>query len=344
MGQPSPTIEGFRAVFRRPGITLAEITWRWSFGAAVLALLTALLFEFLDTLPVSWADRLLLGSRQPFLVSHAVGHILHGSARRAVVSSLIVVAALAIFWILAASFGRVATLRSLVAYFSPDDTEARGGLRSLLALNFLRVALALAAVLALAASGVIAGFASSNSHPNPGMVFLTFTSLALLVGFLWSMLNWFLSVAPLFVLHGGCDVFASVSATMDFCRQRTAPVFWSSTAFTALHAVVFFAATSVVAVPLALAGVAPGWVIVAAVLLLTLIYFAVVDFLYTGRMAAYACILQRPMEEAPVAVSGTTPVAPLAPATQSPGWYRTDDDILSDVPGLSSADKPPDRL
>jgi hypothetical protein len=52
-------------------------------------------------------------------------------------------------------------------------------------------------------------------------------------------------------------------------------------------------------------------------LLVTLLYFAVVDFLYVGRLASYVFLLEEPEPE-------TTAVA----------FVPSDDDILSDVPGL----------
>jgi len=38
MSRVSPTLEGFRATFRRPSLTLAEIAWRWTVGALAWAL------------------------------------------------------------------------------------------------------------------------------------------------------------------------------------------------------------------------------------------------------------------------------------------------------------------
>src|SRR5215831_12272876 len=99
----SPTTEGFRAIFRRPTFSLAEIAWRWSFGAAVVALCTLSFFAYLDTLPVSGTDFLLLRTRHPVLVSHALSHILRGSAARFVVAAALLSTALAVLWILLAS-------------------------------------------------------------------------------------------------------------------------------------------------------------------------------------------------------------------------------------------------
>ena len=74
----------------------------------------------------------------------------------------------------------------------------------------------------------------------------------------------------------------------------------------------FVVATSAAAVPLAFAEVLPAGVVLGGLLLVTLLYFAVVDFLYIGRLAAYVFMLE-------------VPAIPVVPA---------DDDILSDIPGL----------
>src|SRR5450432_1681425 len=99
----SPTAEGFRAVFRRPSLTFAEISWRWCVGATATALFFFGLFEYLSTLPVSGRELLLLRSRQPYLVGQAIVRILHGSANRAVMSLMVAALLLGFLWILAAS-------------------------------------------------------------------------------------------------------------------------------------------------------------------------------------------------------------------------------------------------
>src|SRR5437879_4506051 len=285
MAQSSPILEGFRAVFRRPALALAEITWRWSFGAAACALLLLLFVEYLDTLPVTRSDVFFLRSRHPYLVSQAIAHILSGSAHRLVIATLVVAAALTISWIFVASLGRAFSLKHLLDYFGMANTagltlqrarfwrakEDGWRLRSLLGLNFLRAMLGLAALFGIlgsaivagfassnsdprSASGtkirnttpglgsllaalfgilgsaIVAGFASSNSDPRPGVVFLIFVPLALLVALLWSAVNWFLSLAPVFVLHDSQNAFGSMSRAAEFCRSRASAVAWSSTA------------------------------------------------------------------------------------------------------------------
>src|SRR5215469_15676630 len=97
----SPTAEGFRAAFRRPSLTLGEITWRWVTGATATALFFFGFFEYLRTLPVTKGELLLLRSGQPYLVSQALAHILRGSLSRVVTSALLAAMLLALLWMVA---------------------------------------------------------------------------------------------------------------------------------------------------------------------------------------------------------------------------------------------------
>src|ERR1700758_2718936 len=107
----SPTVEGFRAAFRRPSITFAEISWRWAIGAAATALFLFGLFEYLDTLPVNNGELLFLRSRQPYLVAQAIAHILRGSLNRVVMAGMLAALLLMLLWIMVAALGRIATVR-----------------------------------------------------------------------------------------------------------------------------------------------------------------------------------------------------------------------------------------
>src|SRR5271169_3584815 len=105
----SPTAEGFRAAFRRPSLTLAEIAWRWTTGATAASLFFFGLFEYLDTLPVTNGELLFLRTRQPYLVGEAIAHILRGTLNRAVLAGLLAAMMLTVLWMVAASVGRIAT-------------------------------------------------------------------------------------------------------------------------------------------------------------------------------------------------------------------------------------------
>ena len=160
--------EGFRLIMRRPAVPVAEIAWRWSFVAATWVLAILFAVEYLDTLPASALDRLLLASRQPVLVMRAIRLIFHGSALRFTEGAVLLAFGLAVTWILLASFGRAATLSSLL-----DDVgveRASTGRRffpSLVGLNFIRLAVTVAAVIASVGAAVMANSFWAASHVSP---------------------------------------------------------------------------------------------------------------------------------------------------------------------------------
>jgi len=350
MARVSPTLEGFRAALRHPLLTFAEISWRWTIGATSWALVLYGFFEYLNTLPVSKRDAALLASRQPALVGRAIAHIFRGSMNRVVLAALCAGLALSLFWMVAASIGRAATVRALVDYFrekfasevsngdSEHDelTEAHEkttSFLSLIGLNFLRVALVLAALLALLGAAILAGFASSNTNPKPGLVFVLFLPAAALICSIWSMLSWLLSFAGVFAVRDREGAVGAISAAVDFCRDRTAAVFAVSTWTGLAHFVAFSIASTAVSLPLALAQVAPLRLVLAVIILVTLAYFAVVDWLYMARLAGYVCILEMP--ETIVAsepLQADPPAGPLTISTPIQTTIDLNEPILSDLP------------
>jgi hypothetical protein len=361
----SPTVEGFRAAFRRPSLTLAEMMWRWTVGITATALFLFGLLEYLDTLPVTNREILFLRSRQPYLVSQAIAHILRGSLSRAVMSAMLAGLMLMLLWIIAAAVGRMATVRALLDYFRTDMAgyvSAGGGrgdgerdvasnvstshemsedapVPALVCLNFLRAAVALAAVCGFVGAAILAGFASPAAHPRPGLAFLCFLPLASLVYLAWSSLNWLLSLAGIFAVRTGDDTVGAISAAASFFRERTGPVAAVSTWNGLAHTVAFVGATTVVSMPLGLAPLIPWRLVVAAMVVITAGYFALADWLYMARLAGYVCIAEMPEAlMAPVPPS-QRPVPPggLQAASRAPLQTTIDRDepILSDVPNLA---------
>jgi hypothetical protein len=358
MSSWSPTAEGFRTMFRRPALSLAEVSWRWSFGAAACVLLSLGFMAYLDTLPVDRTDLLLLRTGQPVLLAKAFSHILQGSALRVALASIVLFSALALLWILLASVGRGATLLSLLDYIreralhfassagttTPQtsvlvgaDTSHNRRLRSLAGLYFLRAALALAAGAAAIGAVIVAGFISTKSNPRLGLAVFFAAATILLLWLIWSSISWFLSTASIFVVHQGKDTFAALSSTVDLCRERFGPVVAVGTWFGLAHLVLFLIATSVVAFPFAFFPLVPLGVVLTAVLLLTLVYFAFVDTLYIGRLAGYVAILEAPPMPPPPVVPVAVPPSTDHPATSTEiAMVDQDEVILSDFPTTDS--------
>lgn len=350
MSRISPTLEGFRAAFRRPALTFGEISWRWSFGATTAALLLFGFFEYLDTLPVTNGELLFLRTRHPFFVAQALAHILHGSLYRAVISLLVAALMLLLFWMFASSVGRIATVRVLLDHFrrrrSDESVEASDNEKAdarndyprpwmgVVRLNFLRTAVLLAAIVACGGAAILAGFASPKTNPQPGVAFLLFVPMAGLILVVGWALNWFLSLAGIFAVRDGASAVDAMFGAATFCRERTGAVFAVSSWTGLAHLVVFSAATTVVAVPLGAAGLLPGRVVVLCVVLVTLGYFAFADWLYMARLAGYVCISETPEE----LLKPLPPIPPVSgpPVMAEPPVQTTidrDELILSDVPG-----------
>jgi hypothetical protein len=350
----SPTVEGFRAAFRRPSLATAEISWRWIVGATAVALCVVGLFEYLDTLPVTNGELLFLRTRHPYLVGEAIAHILRGSLNRAAMASLLAALMLSVLWMVAGSVGRIATVRGLLDYFRRDvpGDFLDGGITSdgerdvasnvstttfiaLLRLNFLRVVLALAAIVGFAGAAILAGFASPDANPQPGLAFSLFLPLAGLICYVWWALNWLLSLAGMFAVRNGEDAIAAIGSAVALTRERTGAVFAVSTWTGLAHLVALVGASTIVSIPLGFAGIVPWRLIAAAMSLVTLAYFAHADWLYMARLAGYVCIA-----ETPPALLSPLPPAPLpgTPPVQIMPVQTTidrDEPILSDMPNLA---------
>ena len=351
MPRMSPSGEGFRATFRRPLLTFAEITWRWVVGATATVLFFFGLFEFLDTLPVTSGEQLFLRTRNPFLVSQALTHILRGSLSRGMISLILAAVLMALLWIISASVGRIATVGAMVEYFrerfaqsdeanaatSEPERDTAGNISpgrqflSLVRLNFLRAVLAVAAVVGLIGAAVVAGSTSPAQHPRPALASLVFIPLAGVVCFVGYALNWLLSLAAVFTVRDGEDAIGSISEAVTLCRERTAAVLAVSTWIGLAHLVAFVGATTIVGFPLGLAGVLPWRLVALGVSVVTLSYFAVADWLYTARLAGYVCIAEMP--EALLAPPPIETPSPAGPALET--TIDRDEPILSDIPSLA---------
>ena len=344
MAQVSPTAEGFRAAFRRPLFTFAEISWRWVVGATATALLLFGFFEFLNTLPVTSGEMLFLKSRQPFLISQAIAHILRAGFFRGFLSLLLAMLLLSLLWIVAASLGRIAVVRAVLDYVrnqieskalaagiatvNPETASSESPLPTLFRLNFLRVTLFMATVIAFWGASIISGFVSSSTDPEPGLMFLIFLPLAAAIALVSFCLNWLVSLAALFAVRDGVEAIEAINAAVWLCRERTGALFAVSTWTGVAHLVAFVSAATVVALPLSLAAVLPWRLVLLAVILLTVLYFAVADWIYTARLAGYAFIMETP--EA-LWVPPPPPIPP-QPAPTVTGTIDKDELILSDLP------------
>jgi hypothetical protein len=330
MRSSSPTAEGFRLIFWRPAIPLAEIAWRWSFAAAFWFLSASFLVEYADSLPANRVDRLLLGTHQPALILRALHRIVHGSALRFTAGGIVLAIALLVLWITLSSLGRAATLKAMmnVLELSPPPRVRGGMISSLLALNFLRAASTLAAIVAAVGAIFIASGAWASTHMSASGAARLWLFLLISVWTAWAMLNWLLSTSSLFVAVDGVSALTAISSTLSWYRDRLGSVLVAGIWFGLIHGGAFLTACSAAFTVLGMAQILGSGPTLFLEFLIIAAYCAVADLLLIGRLTAYLAIIRRG--------DSLDLREPQLPPPIFPGSERTAIDqnelILSDVP------------
>ena len=264
--------------------------WRWLFGAVFLLLLGFCFLAYLQSLPVTREQMFLLGSGQSMLVLQTLQRILQGSAPRLARAILALLFAFTLAWIVFASLGRAATLKILVSdgIVGEERNEKRIGLNSIVWLNFSRaVALWMAAALSFAAFFML-GMAGGDNSSLAGATLLALMLIAV-IWLVWGAVNWFLSVAAIFVAMEDCDALSAIARTMELCKSHLGgtlaiSIWFGLTRIAVLYALGLFGLLLVGMAPAVSAGM------LAAILATSLGYFFMADFLYIGRLSAYVSL------------------------------------------------------
>ena len=285
---------------------------------------------YLNTLTVSPAQLLLLKSRQPVFVLQALAAIFRGSAGRAVMAGIVLVFFVSLAWIVISSIGRAASLNSLTEYFGrraatpPASASAGHLIASLCGLHSLRVALIFTAMIAsLGAVMISAAFDSREAGALALWLLLT------IVWLIWSGLNWFLSLAPVFVAVRIRDVFGSIESAVDLYRNRRWSFFAVAAWYNFVRFIAFALLSSAVFISFLLARRLSGAALLLAVLSI-LTYLAFMDVLLVGRLAAYLSMILSPQP------ARTRVALQSRPNAGDDARVDPDELILSDLPLLPS--------
>ena len=299
---PRPLVrDGFRAVLRQPGLIAAEIAWRFSFGAAAWFLAMLSLDRALTATQISAAEMALVSGNQALAVLDALARMISDLLPRMALSAAILIPTLALLWIASASLGRWVTLKVLLAGREPDAVQessaAKPSFASLLSVQFLRAALAVAAAAALLGAALLARGVVGPDEPAAAVLLALL--IAVLVAFLWWLVNWFLALAPIFILRDGRSALPAIADSMALLTRRPGEYLGIGVSFGLLRAAAMLVALALSLAPLA----ATDSVAVAAGLSIpiALAYFAVSDFLYIARLAAFVALAQGPGPESVVA-------------------------------------------
>lgn len=295
---------GFRSIRENPALAWAEIAWRWSFGFAAWVLTLLTVRAIFSTIEVSQAEIELAHKwGDPYVVADVAARFIVQALPKIITASVILVPAVTVLWIAAATIGRAITLRNLCPAAAGVTHAANA--RRLLLLNLVRALFTLATAAAFFGTILLV----SASHPEPQnapFLLLVWIMLAMMVGFFWGVVNWFLALAAIPIVRDGRGVFTAIGDSLGLYRERpkdySAITVWFS----------FFRGAALV---VALVGAAVATVggsaiaVLAASIVVGLLYFAIADYLYIARLAAFVALA----EPGPVA-----DVAPaLAPAPQA---------------------------
>jgi hypothetical protein len=260
-------------------------------------------------------------------------------------------------WIIAASFGRLATVRALLIYFraagarnlaeeTVDDTAQLESekteshivgknhpVRALIDLNFLRVALLLATLLALAGAAILSSFVSTKAIPRPDLTAILFMLFAVVIVMTAWFLNWWLSFSTILAVREGQDALAALSAVTNLVWERPGSIFAVS-AWTGLaHLTALSIGSTTLGFSMAFLQIVPPRLVIASAAVITLLYFAVADWLCIARIAGYICIAENPA--ALFAKPLPTSITPGGNAMSYQTSIDREEPILSDLPNLA---------
>jgi len=284
--------KAFRLTFRRPMLPLAEIAWRWAFGIAAIAVTLLLIRQSLAAVDVSEVELALARRSGLFLAA---------------------VPALSVLWIIGASIGRGVTL---AAVNPAAETRARR-FGPLAGINALRALLTLSAIGAWIGSMILASAAFPPREEHAASAVMLWLLLAVVIGFCWSVVNWFLSLAPIFVLRDGRGIWGAVRDSLDLLRLRPRAYLSIAAWFGLWRMLLIFVALLLGGIAFAAAGSnAPAVVVSETVLALA--YFALADWLQIARLAAYVFLADEPL----IGTLGAEPELP-APAVPQPSAAPT---------------------
>lgn len=258
---------------------LTEIVWRWSFGAIAFLLLLFSTLTLLGSVSATPLEMAAWRSHNPTVMAQGLANMLGESGPKLLQTAAWVLPAITLLWIFFGACGRVFTLNRLTG----QDVS----FRTIFALQGVR-----AVLMWLAGAGLIAALifdARISAHGAQPDLFLyyalAFWSVALIGGF-WATANWYLSLAAICCLQSGAGFLTGTKRAIRMVRTQGGDFGGIGLSFGVLRLVLLAIAFVLCVLPSGLMGTAPRGYI-AWVVTVSLVYFAVADFLYIARMAAY---------------------------------------------------------
>jgi hypothetical protein len=303
---PNPITQGLRAVMRDPAIYMVEILWRWSFAILACLLVVGVALTLLGPLHVGPVWDNAWRSRDPQRMSQVLlGVVLILGVKVIITAAIAVPLAIALLWGILSALGRFVTVKRLRAGL----TSLR--FRTILALQLLRGFVGwFSLVLLFTATFGEALIASRGPKPDLLLYYLMMLPSVILISAFWLTVNWYLSLAAIFGREGQSFRGAFRQARQTVRLQRS-DVAGTGFVFLLFRIVILLIATAICGLTSGMTGTAPQSYFV-LLIVVSLAYFAVADFLYMARMAAYLALAAAYVDPAAgpklVATSSATPV------------------------------------
>jgi hypothetical protein len=286
--------EGLRILRENPALFFMELLWRWSFGLGLLALILLAYSHLRQAILLTDADQQALSGQDPIALATAAANLIAPLLPLLLRTCAQIFSIAAVVWIAAAALGRGLITRVIVGQFAKDygvmiAADASRWL-SFAVLNFTRVLMLLILAIGYLGGTFLAGLIGGAANL---LIPATIQFCSVAISFaLWSYVNWVLSLAFIFVAR---DALAPLDATVEaiaFVRRHrsrlSAIALWNSTLRGVAATVI-----SLAGVFTAAASSLPASAVSVLLVLETLAYFVISDFLLLARLGAYASVAIR---------------------------------------------------
>lgn len=302
---PNPITQGLRAVMRDPAIFLVEILWRWSFAILACLLVAGVGLMLLGPLHIGHQWDTAVRSRDPQRMAQLiVAIVLLLGIKVIMIAAIGVPLAIALIWGFFSALGRFVTVKRLRAGL----TSLR--FRSIFALQLLRGFVGwFSFVLLLAATIGEMLIATHGPQPDLLLYYLMMLPSVILISAFWLTVNWYLSLAAIFG-RDGQSYRDALRQARQAVRQQRSDFAGTGFVFLLFRVVVLLIATAICGLTSGMAGTSPQSYFT-LLMIVSLAYLAVADFLYMARMAAYLALAAAHVDPAGPKLVATSSALPL---------------------------------
>jgi hypothetical protein len=307
---PNPITQGLRAVTRDPVIFLVEILWRWSFALLACLLVVGVGLMLLGPLHMGRTWDSAWQSRDPQKMAQLiVAVVLFLGIKVIMIAAFGVPLAIALIWGILSALGRFVTVKRLRAGL----TSLR--FRSIFALQLLRGFVGwFSFVLLLAATIGEMLIATHGPQPDLLLYYLMMLPSVILISAFWLTVNWYLSLATIFG-HEGQSFRGALRQARQAVREQRSDFAGTGFVFLLFRTVILLIAVAICGLASGMAGSSPQSYFT-LLMIVSIAYLAVADFLYMARMAAYLALAAAHVDPAGpklVATSSALPVENTTP-------------------------------